>query len=392
MEMGFSLADNCKLMTTAHTYDAAIIGGGLAGLCLSIQLAREGHRVILFEKEKYPFHKVCGEYISFECWNFLEEIGVPLSDWHLPHINNLLVSSPSGKTIKRRLPLGGFGISRYKLDAFLAGLARNAGVEIREETKVDNVWFSDAHFHVQYGTTMCRAKQACGTFGKRSNIDIKLRRDYIQKKPGKFNNYIAVKYHIKTDFPSDLIALHNFENGYCGLSQVEDEKYCLCYLTTAQNLHQCDNSITQLEQNILRRNPYLDKIFGESTFLFPSPVTIAQISFDKKTQLEHHMLMTGDAAGMIAPLCGNGMSMAMHGSKIAFQQIHLFLQGKINRHEMETAYQTNWNNTFQKRLQTGRMVQGLFGRGWVTNYFIQALQPFPFIVDRLIKQTHGEPF
>ena len=80
-------------MTTAHTYDAAIIGGGLAGLCLSIQLAREGHRVILFEKEKYPFHKVCGEYISFECWNFLEEIGVPLSDWHLPHINNLLVSS-----------------------------------------------------------------------------------------------------------------------------------------------------------------------------------------------------------------------------------------------------------------------------------------------------------
>ena len=70
----------------------------------------------------------------------------------------------------------------------------------------------------------------------------------------------------------------------------------------------------------------------------------------------------------------------------------LFLQGKINRPEMETAYQTNWNNTFQKRLKTGRMVQGLFGRGWVTNYFIQALQPFPFIVDRLIKQTHGEPF
>jgi len=48
------------------TYDAAIIGGGLAGLALSIQLSKKGYRVILFEKEQYPFHKVCGEYISME--------------------------------------------------------------------------------------------------------------------------------------------------------------------------------------------------------------------------------------------------------------------------------------------------------------------------------------
>jgi flavin-dependent dehydrogenase len=391
--MGFPVADNSNFMTTTNNiYDVAIVGGGLAGLCLSVQLAREGHRVIVFEKEKYPFHKVCGEYISFECWNFLEETGVPLSDWKLPHIRELMVSSPSGKTIKRRLPLGGFGISRYKLDAFLAGLARNAGVLIMEETKVDNVWFSDAHFHVQHGTEMYKARLVCGTFGKRSNLDIKLKRGFIRRKPGKLNNYIAVKYHIRTDFPPDLIALHNFANGYCGISQVEDEKYCLCYLTTAQNLQQCDNSIAQLEQTILRRNPYLDIIFANSSFLFSTPVTIAQVSFDKKTQLEHHMLMTGDAAGMIAPLCGNGMSMAMHGSKIAFRQIHPFLQGKISRYEMEQAYQNNWNDTFNKRLKAGRLIQGLFGREWATNYFIRALQPFPSIVDRLIKQTHGEPF
>ncbi len=43
---------------------AAIIGGGLAGLSLSIQLAKAGFKVVLFEKEKYPYHKVCGEYLS----------------------------------------------------------------------------------------------------------------------------------------------------------------------------------------------------------------------------------------------------------------------------------------------------------------------------------------
>ena len=59
--------------------------------------------------------------------------------------------------------------------------------------------------------------------------------------------------------------------------------------------------------------------------LFEEPVTIAQISFAKKTQIENHVLCIGDAAGMITPLCGNGMSMALHGSKIAAEAITTFL-------------------------------------------------------------------
>lgn len=379
-------------MKKTETYDIAIIGGGLAGLCLSIQLSLQGHKVILFEKERYPFHKVCGEYISFECWNFLEELGVPLSDWNLPHIRQLLVSAPSGKTLQHSLPLGGFGISRYKLDAYLAQLSGNVGTTILEQTRVDNVWFNDGHFHVQCGSKMYKAKLACGTFGKRSNLDVKMKRAFIKKKPGKLNNYIGVKYHIKTNFPRDYIALHNFEDGYCGISGIEDDKYCLCYLTTAKNLKRCNNSIAELEQKILRKNPHLDKIFAEAEFLYETPETIAQISFNRKTQLEHHIVMTGDAAGMIAPLCGNGMSMAMHGSKLAFEQIHIFLQGKISRTEMEATYQADWNAHFSKRLKAGRFIQGMFGKGWITNYFIQALHPFPSVVEKLIRQTHGEPF
>ncbi len=373
-------------------YDVAIIGGGLAGLCLSLQLSRDGYDVILFEKETYPFHKVCGEYISFECWNFLEELGVPLSDWHLPHISRLLVSSPSGATIRQKLDLGGFGISRYKLDAYLAELSKKAGTTILEGTRVDNVWFSDAHYHVQYGDTMCKARMACGAFGKRSNIDLKLKRAFVQQKQNKLNNYIAVKYHIKTDFPEDQIALHNFRNGYCGISKIEDDRYCLCYLTTAQNLQNSNNTISEMEQNVLMRNPHLKKIFSESTFLFDKPLTISQISFDVKTLTEHHILMAGDAAGMITPLCGNGMSIAMHSSKMIYEQMALFLLGKIDRQEMEQQYLLSWENTFAGRLKTGRFVQRMFGKPWVTNSFLAALRPFPSLIDRLVKQTHGEPF
>src|SRR5688572_33011074 len=121
---------------TPKAYDIAIIGGGLAGLALAIQAAGAGYQVVLFEKERYPFHKVCGEYISFESWNFLQELGVPLSDMDLPVINRVMISSPNGKYIENRLPLGGFGISRYTLDHMLAKIARREGVVLAEDTKV----------------------------------------------------------------------------------------------------------------------------------------------------------------------------------------------------------------------------------------------------------------
>lgn len=90
------------------SYQCAIIGGGLAGLALAIQLADKGIKVILFEKNKYPFHKVCGEYISMESWDFLSELGLPLADLNLPRINELGVSSENGFMLNTTLALGGF--------------------------------------------------------------------------------------------------------------------------------------------------------------------------------------------------------------------------------------------------------------------------------------------
>jgi flavin-dependent dehydrogenase len=386
-------------MATDNKYDIAIVGAGLAGLSLSILLAKEGYEVLVLEKERFPFHRVCGEYISFESWNFLEELGVPLSDWNLPVIKALLVSAPGGNLMEHSLPLGGFGISRYKLDNYLAGLARHAGVHLLEDTKAEDIRFSDGLFSIVGSTSgkqnipfACEASVVVGAFGKRSNIDLKWERRFSQKKPNKLNNYIAVKYHVRSNQPPNQIALHNFESGYCGISRIEDEKYCLCYLTTAEILGRCNNSVQQMEAIVLQRNPHLKKIFTESEFLFESPLTIAQISFDKKELVENHVLMVGDAAGMITPLCGNGMSMALHAAKIVFEKIQPFLQGNLDRDEMESAYRRHWTRLFERRLQTGRLVQTFFGKKWLTNTFIQSVKPFPGLVDKLIRKTHGAPF
>lgn len=194
-------------------YDTAIIGGGLAGLCLSIQLSKLGHSIILFEKETYPFHKVCGEYISMESFPFLENLGLPLK-----------------------------------------------------------------------------------------------------------------------------------------------------------------------------------KIFAESEKLFERPVSISQISFLPKSRVHKGILLLGDAAGMISPLCGNGMSMAMHASKIAAINLDKFLKKEISKTALENLFSTQWEKAFSRRLKFGRWLQYLFGKVWVTNFFISLLKKKPKLSTWIIKQTHGEAF
>jgi flavin-dependent dehydrogenase len=380
------------------TYDVAIVGGGLAGLALSIQLARKGHAVILFEKEKYPYHKVCGEYISMESWPFLTTLGIPLSALNLPEIKRLQISAPNGNQFNTALTLGGFGISRYMLDHKLADLAKEAGVTVLEETKVNEVTGLDQQFLVQYVShkeglpKQIEAKVCCGTFGKRSNLDIKWKRDFVQKKDPRINNYIAVKYHIKTNWPSDLIALHNFHNGYCGISKIEGDKYCLCYLTTADNLKQSNQSIAVMEQNILFKNPALKEIFSNSAFLYEAPVTIAQISFSPKTVFENGIMMIGDASGMITPLCGNGMSMALRGSKMAAQVIDDFLQTRITWNQLQNQYIHQWKKAFGSRLFAGRVLQSFFGADALSNLFVSSFKHMPWLAKPIIRTTHGDPF
>ncbi len=379
-------------MINNKMYDTAIIGGGLAGLTLSISLAKLGFSVILFEKETYPFHKVCGEYISLESWHYLEtEMGVPLSEMNLPIIKKLWVTAPNGSSLNSDLDLGGFGISRFTLDNNLKTIAENIGVNILQNCKAEDIQFIENIFTIKTTQGIYQSKVCCGSWGKRSNFDIKWKRLFTTKKSERLNNFVGIKYHVKTDFPNDMIALHNFKDGYCGISKIEDDKYCVCYLTKACNIKEA-NSIENAEKNILSENPHLQKLFSSMQKLYDEPVTISQISFSKKNAVENNILMLGDAAGMITPLCGNGMSMGMHGSKLASVSISAFLNNKISRAEMENDYTVKWKKIFSKRIAIGNFIQSLFGKKSITDIFVWLMKSNKFLTKKLIALTHGKPF
>jgi flavin-dependent dehydrogenase len=102
--------------------------------------------------------------------------------------------------------------------------------------------------------------------------------------------------------------------------------------------------------------------------------------------------MLGDAAGNIAPLCGNGMSMAMHASKLAFEQSLRFLSQEISRSQLEENYSKNWNHHFAQRISVGALLQHTFGRELLTNFTIGLCRKLPKLTTRLIELTHGQSF
>jgi flavin-dependent dehydrogenase len=375
-----------------NKYDVVIIGAGLGGLTLAIQLAKQGYKVCVCEKNTFPFHKVCGEYISLESVNFLKQCGFDIkSEKDIPIIDQLSVSARNGSVFSTALPLGGFGVSRYFIDQKLADHARNLGVTILDGLRVDEITNERENFIIKIRDKVIESRVVAGAYGKRSNLDIHLDRGFIKKKPTKEELYVGVKYHIRYDAPKDTIFLHNFKDGYCGMSRIEGDKYCLCYMTNAKNLER-HGSIQKMEQDVLMKNKYLKDIFTRAEFLWEQPKTIAQISFAKKELIHQNILMLGDAAGMIPPLCGNGMSMAMHGSKMLSELLPQYLDDKIDYASLCELYTQQWHSEFATRLAVGRWLQSLFGREQATTLLIALAKFFPYWAKKLINKTHGKSF
>ncbi|OOG78855.1 FAD-dependent oxidoreductase [Algoriphagus sp. A40] len=363
-----------------------VIGGGLAGLVSSILLAKRGKDVLLIEKKTYPFHRVCGEYISNEVLDFLKREAIYPDFLEMPSISRFEFSDTKGQKVRISLDLGGFGISRYVLDEWLYQKAKFFGVEVLTGIQVSTVDFDEKtdKFSLSLSDhSVLEGDYVIGAYGKRSKLDLTLKRPFIQQR----SPFIGVKYHLKMDFVRDTVALYNFAGGYCGINAIEEGKFNLCYLGSREQLRKF-GSVEEMERQVLWKNPILARIFRESEFLFEKPEVINEINFEPKKPVENHILMAGDAAGLITPLCGNGMAMAIHSGKLAGEAL---LSGQ-NRSEIESIYAQSWNAEFRQRLWIGRKVQRLFGAKGVSVFARNLIQHLPFFAKQIIKNTHGKPF
>ena len=366
--------------------EIAIVGGGLAGLTAAIHLSKLGYSITIIEKNTYPKHKVCGEYVSNEVIPYLHWLGIHPEILKPTLIEHLHFSTRNGKSVHTMLPLGGFGISRYALDEYLSQIAIGNNCKILHET-VNTIEYMEDVFSIQLSNNkIIQANIVLGAYGKRSHLDQKLERTFVKKK----SPWLAVKGHFKVDFPDNLVGLHHFEGGYCGVSKVEKNIVNICYLADYETFKQHKN-IEEYQDNVVSKNPFLKKILEKATPIFEKPLTISQISFEKKKPVENHILMIGDSAGLIHPLCGNGMAMAIHSAKIACELIDdYFKMAEINTYNLEKKYEQAWNRNFRNRIRRGRFLANLLTHPTLSNLVLKLTMSFPFLLRAIIRSTHGK--
>lgn len=367
----------------------AIIGGGLAGLSLSIDLRQRGYDVVVIEKGEYPRHKVCGEYISKESRNYLEQLCPSIGKLKLPDITHFKLSSTGSKTFQTKLDLGGFGISRYMLEFMLYNQAIELGVSfmlhckaLSIQTKVTNM-----EYIISTNSGQVNASLVCNATGRKSNFETKKLSDVLNA-----TNYVGVKYHVKIKRNEDFIEIHNFPGGYCGISSIENNLACMCYIVNSKLLKASGNSIPELERNILQQNLQLKNIYKEAEFVTPVPITISGINFLIKNPVTKDIIYLGDSAGSIAPITGNGMSMALRSASYLAASIHLCISGKLTVHQLKQAYTEFWNREFCLRIKYSRYFQKLSEFPVLTNAAIRLMNAIPPLAQKLIRQTHGQPF
>ena len=367
-------------------YQVIIIGGGLAGLLNAFLLKKAGISCLIIEKKSYPSHKVCGEYVSNEVRGFLQSVGLYPERFRPPQINRLQISSERGATRELPLPMGGFGISRYQLEHFWYQKLVAAGVDFELNTSVSKISFgNETHQIATSNGSIFQAPIVIGAYGKRGQLDRQFNRKFMEER----SPYFAVKYHIAYPWDPELIGLHLFENGYCGISMIEEQKVNLCYLGHRKNLKTHQN-IDRFEKHVLSENPSLKKILSQSERLFNKPLVINEISFERKRSVVDHVLMSGDSAGLITPLCGNGMAMAIHSALLLVPKILKFLDDlNYHREQLEQDYAREWHQNFSNRLRMGRLLQrALFNK--TLQHFLIKLSRNPQVADWIVRNTHGK--
>ncbi|HWR13769.1 MAG TPA: FAD-dependent oxidoreductase [Terriglobales bacterium] len=278
------------------TYDLAVIGGGPAGCAAAITAARNGKRVVLFERGKYPRHKVCGEFVSHESHQLL---------------NNLLGDSPilrnpasitrarmfaDGHCIEFALPTAAWSISRFDLDAALWDAATSSGVVAHQQSQAEGV----SRNSVRIAVTEFQAQTVINATGRWSN----LKRPITPTGP----RLIGLKAHFAGEDAPPSTDIYFFTGGYCGIQPVGPN------LVNASAMVRADVA-TSLE-HVFAAHPELwlrSRAWEQTT----ETVSTSPLVHAPPEPVTDGVFNIGDAAAFIDPFVGDGISLALRTGVLA---------------------------------------------------------------------------
>ncbi len=243
-----------------HDFDVIIAGGGPAGSSAAIHLARHGLQVLLVEQKKFPRPKLCGEFISPECEQHFQRLGVAeaMSCSAPSLLTETVFYSTRGQhvTVPSRW-FGGpaaLGLSRAVMDDVLLRRARECGVNILEGATISEPVTNGnevlgVRVKLDGQQREYHAPISIDATGRARILTRKLNHRNAQ------NTHIAFKAHLRnTRVAPNACEIYFYPGGYGGLSSIEGGLSNLCFIISAEQVKRAYSDPQKIVHECVMKN------------------------------------------------------------------------------------------------------------------------------------------
>jgi len=333
--------------------DVAIIGAGPAGSTLATLIASRGVNVALVDRDAFPRDKLCGEFLSYDALPIIELLGVDLGD--APHVQHCRVVSRHAK-YEFELPYAARGVSRMTLDEMLHQAAvRNGATPVTETvTSLDTI----------------KAKVIAGAWGRWGRFDTQLARGFVRDHAHR-NFGFKRHYH---GAMTNVIELYSFRRGYLGVNSVDGGVVNICGLVHASRLAGHKGRWDAFVDTIRAEEPALEALYARHTPAQEEFLSSEPVIFRARSAVEAGIFMVGDSSGVIDPLTGNGMAMAMQSALLAAPLILRLLRIESDRTQIEDEYRQRHHAMFAPRIRWSRAVARLLSNPWLLDVAMRSVR------------------
>lgn len=368
--------------------DVMVIGAGVAGTSCALQLAKEGHRTILLDRQVFPRHKTCGEFMSPETREMLDDLGVRalVQKVNPTVMDHARIVMPHGGEIKAPLPGQATGISRYELDRLLHEKAISSGVDIVTGTTVTHIHKrADHHYEVEAkqgkNTVRYEARVIIGAYGTK-------RPKGVASPEGSRDDtvYVGVKSHYSGITLPSRVELYFCGGGYVGISPIENGTANVAALLSLDSVRGSGKSVPEILRAASRTNIRLAERLAEGEPVQGTQVSIAPLRLSNKPEPWSQYPHIGDAMLMLPPLCGDGMSVALRSAWLCAGWTNQYLHHQIPFDEWKDRYIDEAHRTFGPLIRRARRIQSMaFAK---TNRFYPGIaRMFPGLASYIVKAT-----
>jgi flavin-dependent dehydrogenase len=302
-------------MTAQRLAGTLVVGGGLAGPAAAIWLARAGQAVTLWERERHPAHKICGEFLSWEAQAWLADLGLDLDALGAVAIDRVRLVA-GGRAAAGPLGFTARSLTRRSLDAALLDLAAAAGARVERGITAREVG-ADGEVLAAHAA-VCPDRLLIAT-GKHNLRGIGRSSEGTLNQQLGFKAYLRLAPAQRTELACH-VELILFEGGYAGLQLVERDAANLCFLVGPDRWKRCGGDFAALLDDLGAEVPHLARRLDGAVPLLDRPLAISGVPYGflhRADSPPEPGWRLGDQAAVIPSFTGDGMSLALHSARLA---------------------------------------------------------------------------